>query len=81
MDFWGTESDQTKNIIGHPQITLGGIRSNLNFEVILKVKKAKLQNCKKNHEFFLAIFGKGTGHKCWDFAQYPMSVVSTLLFL
>ena len=64
-----------------PPNYVGRTRSNLNVEVIFKVKKTKNAKLEKNAKSFLAIFGTDTGHKSWNFAQYLVSLASTLLFL
>ena len=66
-----------------PSNYVGRIRSNYNFEVILKVKKAK-KNAKlwKIAKLFLAFFGKYTGHRGLKFCTVPyLTSIYTFLYL
>ncbi len=87
MKEWSNKKIWNQKDLAPPNY-VGRIRSNLNFEVILKVKEEKMQNGKKCKIVFFAIFGKDTGHRGLNglkFCTVPYltteSLVSTLLFL
>ena len=61
---------------------MGLIRSNLNFEVTLKVKKAINAKSQKIAKLLLAIFGLGTGLKGLKFCTVPcFNSIYTFVFI